>query len=82
MDKKTESEETLFFVSFCIEEYKAQHGMTGADVVKLFEKYGVTDYLMDGFDVLHTLGRNMILADIDKFIEARKPKKWNCITTV
>lgn len=75
MDKKTESEEKLLFVSFCIEEYKAHHGMTGEEVVKLFEKYGVTDFLMAGFDVLHTLGRNMILDDIDKFIEARKPKK-------
>ena len=75
MDKKTESEETLFFVSFCIEEYKAQHDMTGADVVKLFEKYGVTDYLMAGFDVLHTLGRDMILDDIDSFIETRRRKQ-------
>ena len=75
MDKKTGSEEKLLFVSFCIEEYKALHGMTGEEVVKLFEKYGVTDFLMDGFDVLHTLGRNMILDDIDKFIEARRPKK-------
>ena len=75
MSKNTESEETLLFVSFCIEEYKAQHGMSGADVVKLFEKYGVTDYLMTGFDVLHTLGRNLILDDIDKFIAARRPKK-------
>jgi len=75
MDKKTGSEAKLLFTSFCIEEYKAQHGMTGEDVVKLFEKYGVTDYLMTGFDVLHTLGRNLILDDIDKFIEARRPKK-------
>ena len=75
MDKKTESEEKLFFVSFCIEEYKAQHGMSGEEVVKLFEKYGVTDFLMDRFDVLHTLGRNMILADIDSFIETRRRKK-------
>ena len=75
MDTKTESEEKLLFTSFCIEEYKAQHGMTGEEVVKLFEKYGVTDYLMTGFDVLHTLGRNLILDDIDKFIEARRPKK-------
>ncbi|MBE6371421.1 MAG: DUF3791 domain-containing protein [Lentisphaerae bacterium] len=75
MEKKTESEEKLLFTSFCIEEYKAQHGLTGEDVVKLFEKYGVTDYLMAGFDVLHTLGRKMILADIDKFIETRRRKK-------
>ena len=75
MDKKTEAEEKLLFVSFCIEEYKARHGMTGGEVVKLFEKYGVTDYLMDGFDVLHTLGRNMILDDIESFIETRRPGK-------
>ena len=75
MDKKTGSEEKLLFVSFCIEEYKAQHGMTGEEVVKRFEKYGVTDYLMDGFDVLHTLGRNMILDDIESFIETRRPGK-------
>ena len=75
MDKKTESEEKLFFVSFCIEEYKAQHGISGKEVVKLFEKYGVTDFLMEGFDILHTLGRSMILDDIDKFIEARRRKK-------
>ena len=75
MDKKTESEDKLLFTFFCIEEYKAQHGMTGEEVVKLFEKYGVTDFLMDGFDELHTHGRNMILDDIDKFIEARRPKK-------
>ena len=75
MDKRTESEEKLLFVSFCIEEYKAQHGMTGEEVVKLFEKYGVTDYLMAGFDVLHTLGRNMILDDIEGFIEPGRPQK-------
>ena len=75
MDKKTDSEEKLRFVSFCIEEYKVRHGMTGGEVVKLFEKYGVTDYLMDGFDVLHTLGRNMILDDIEGFIETRRPQK-------
>ena len=75
MDKITESEKKLRFVSFCIEEYKTQHGMAGEDVVKLFEKYGVTDYLMAGFDVLHTLGREMILADIDSFIETRRRKK-------
>jgi len=75
MEKRTESEEKLLFVSFCIEEYKAQHGMTGEEVVKRFEKYGVTDYLMDGFDVLRTLGRNMILDDIEGFIETRRPQK-------
>ena len=75
MDKKTDSEEKLRFVSFCIEEYKTQHGMAGGDVVTLFEKYGVTDYLMAGFDVLHSLGREMILGDIDSFIGTRRLKK-------
>ena len=72
MDKKTESEETLFFVSFCIEEYKTCRGMSGAAAAAWFEKFGVTDYLMAHFDVLHTLGAAAIMTDIDRFIEERR----------
>ena len=75
MTKKSQTEDELLFVSFCIEEYKVRTGITGAEVVSLFEKYGVTDFLMAHFDILHTLGRDMILDDIDKFIAERRAKK-------
>jgi len=75
MAEKTESEAKLLFVSFCIEEYKTLHRMPGADAAALFEKYGVTDFLMEHFDILHTLGTRAILSEIDRFIESGRRKK-------
>ena len=34
--------------------------------------YGVFDYLYDYFEVLHTQGRQWIVADIEEFINDRK----------
>ena len=65
----TESEKKLVFVSFCIEEYKTLHGMNGRSVADLFEKYGVTDYLLEHYSVLHSFSREAILNDIDQFMK-------------
>ena len=43
MSKK--EKDIAFFVAFCIEEYRATKGLTGEEVMELFAKYGVTDYL-------------------------------------
>lgn len=75
MSSKTELEAQLSFVSFCIEEYKIHHRMSGTAVALLFKKYGVIDYLMDHFELLHSFGRNSILSDIDDFIAERKQQK-------
>ena len=68
----TESEKKLVFVSFCIEEYKTLHGMDGRSVADLFEKYGVTDYLLEHYSVLHSFSREAILNDIDHFMNVRR----------
>lgn len=63
---------TLEFKAFCFEAYRADKKLTGRETMYLFKKYGVLDYLVDCFDVLHTTGRNYIVEDIDAFIENRK----------
>jgi hypothetical protein len=63
---------TLAFKAFCFEAYRAEKRLTGRETMRLFEKYGVLDYLGTCFDVLHTTGRAYIVEDIDVFIEARK----------
>ncbi len=68
----TESEKKLAFVSFCIEEYKTLHGMDGRSVADLFEKYGVTDYLLEHYAILHSFSREAILNDIDHFMNIRR----------
>ena len=38
-----EGSDILYFVSFCLEQYKMQKGLSGSEALKLFDKNGVTD---------------------------------------
>ena len=40
--------------------------------LSLFQQTGTFQYLAEGYDVLHTQGRNYIVADIDDFINNHK----------
>lgn len=73
MSKK--DKDIALFVAFCIEEYGAAKGMTGEQVLDLFEQYGVTDYLSKCFEPLHTQGRQWLIDEIDEFVEIRKEKE-------
>lgn len=66
MDKKVND-----FVIFCLEIYKVKNNMSGKEVFELFEKYGVLDYLQQGYDVLHTQGDKWIINDIEDFLKIR-----------
>ncbi len=66
MDEKTD------FIVYCIEEYKAAKGMNGKGVIDLFNRFHVIDYIRDGYEALHTTGRQYIVNDISMYIEARK----------
>jgi hypothetical protein len=52
--------------------YKAAKNMTGKEVIELFRKYGVTDYVLSCSEALHSTGTNYIVEDIDLFVEARQ----------
>ena len=63
---------TLDFKVFCFEAYSAEHNLSGREAMDLFKKYNLFEYLGKFYDVLHTVGREYIVGDIDKYIEARK----------
>lgn len=67
-----EKQDIAYFLSFCIEQYKAEKGMSGGAVADLFARYGVLEYLQECFDVLHTQSRQWIMADIDEFMDKRR----------
>lgn len=71
--KKNEKDIALF-VAFCIEEYAAAKGITGEQVLSLFVKYGLTEYLSEFYEPLHTQGRQWLIEEIDEFINIRKDK--------
>lgn len=59
-----------YFVAFCLEQYKMKKGLSGSETLKLFDKYGVTDYLAKHYDVLHTQGAAWLMHDIDEHIKS------------
>lgn len=67
--------DVALFVAFCIEEYGAAKKMSGEQVLDLFSKYGLVDYLSEFYEVLHTQGRQWLIEEIDEFIEIRKKKE-------
>lgn len=70
-----EEKDIALFVAFCIEEYGAAKGMSGEQVLDLFSKYGLVDYLSEFYYVLHTQGRQWLIEEIDEYIEIRKEKE-------
>ena len=66
------SNNVIVFLTFSTENYAKRHGMTSLEAYALFRRYGVDAYLVNGFDMLHTQGEEMILQDIDIFINNRK----------
>lgn len=67
----TSIRDKAYFVSFCIEQYKHQKGLSGTAAMEQLNRYGVLQYLEENFDVLHTQSWQWILEDIDEYIRLR-----------
>lgn len=67
MDKKIND-----FILFCIEYYKMENKLSGKEVYDIFKKYGVLEYLEEGYEMLHTQGEKWIVNDIKEFIKNKK----------
>ena len=65
----------IVFFSFCVERYAQKHQMTSLQAYALFRQFKVDQYLIAGFDMLHTQGEETILDDIELFITNHKDKK-------
>lgn len=60
------------FLVFCLEIYRQNTNLDGISTFKIFENYAVFDYLIQGFEVLHTQGKQYILADIEDYLANKK----------
>lgn len=70
MSKK--DSDIAYFISFCIEQYKVHVSISGAEVLDLFDRYGVMEYLVSNYEILHTQSRQWLLEEIDEYILQRK----------
>ena len=60
------------FLVYCIEIYKSAKKISGKDVIALFTRYRVNEYIKNYFEALHTTGEKYIISDIDLYINARQ----------
>ena len=60
------------YLVFAAEQYRFAKGLTGAQVAELFEKYGVSKFIMDSFELFHIESEENMIAAVDEFIERRR----------
>ncbi len=60
------------FQLFCLESYRTATGIPAKVAFHLFKNKSVFDYLETGYDLLHTQGKNYLIADIKDYIQRRK----------
>jgi hypothetical protein len=56
------------FLIYCIEIYRKEKKLTGVQTLKLFDDYGITDFILDCYEALHIEGANATIWQIDDFI--------------
>lgn len=60
------------FKTFCLEQYKEKHQISGMEAVQLFDRNDVLSYLQECYEPLHTQGADYIVDDIDEYIRFRE----------
>jgi hypothetical protein len=64
-------ERIIEFLSFCIENFKVKHSMSGKDVAILFKQSGTLEFVKNGYEMLHTQGKEYILEEVEIFLKNR-----------
>ena len=60
------------YLVFAAEQYRFAKGLTGVQLVDLFERYGVAKFIMDSFELFHIESEKNMIAAVDEFIESQK----------
>ena len=58
------------FLIYCMERYRYFKDLSGADVAKIFDRYGIYRHITKYFESLHTMGDDYIVKDIDDYISS------------
>jgi len=57
------------FVVYCIEEYRNARKLTGRQVITIFNKYRIYDFIEKSYDALHTYSGDEIVWNINEYIK-------------
>ena len=67
----SEQSKAIEFVAFCIEAFAKHKHISGAEACAVFERFGALGYLRRGYDVLHSMGEEWLVADVEDFLKSR-----------
>jgi len=67
-----QNDNTLLFTAFCIENYQLIKNKAKEEVLFLFDKYNIYDYLQEVYEPLHTQGAKYIIEEIEMYIKSQK----------
>ena len=59
------------FMSFCVEMYAKSKHLSGGVVAAMLTKCDGFNYLRRGYDVLHTMGSEWLVEDLDDYFKLR-----------
>lgn len=62
----------LLFMMFCMENYREAHKKSSEEILLLFSKHGIFQFLHDNFEMLHTQDKEYILDTITTYINKKK----------
>lgn len=60
------------YLVFAAERYRFAKGLDGAQLAALFEKYGVSKFILDSFGIFHIESEQNMIAAVDEFIDRQK----------
>jgi len=63
---------TTKFLVYCVEIYKTAFKLSGRQVINIFNRYKIHEYIVSCYAALHTTGPEYIIEDITGLIEERK----------
>jgi hypothetical protein len=63
------------FLVYCVEIYKTAYKLNGRQVMQLFNRYKILEYIVNCYGALHTTGPEYIIEDIAGLIEERRQKE-------
>lgn len=60
--------DSIYFVSFCIEQYKHSTGLGGEEVMALFDNTGLLDYLSNNYEILHIQSQQWLMEEMKEYL--------------
>ncbi len=66
------SKEVFEFYTYTLEKYAISKRIGGLQALAIFKEYGIDEYLIKHYDLLHTQGTGYVIDEIDRFVRRKK----------